>query len=97
MPSVRKSIATASVVVLAGLGLSACATTDYVDEQIAAVNQRIDAVDAKATAAGQRADAANQAAQAAAADARTANQRLDQLTPRVDALEAHPSNRTPRN
>ena len=82
--------ATATVVVLAGMGLSGCATTEYVDEQIAMVNTRIDGVDAKATDAGRRADAAMQAAQAAAADARTANQRLDQLTPRVDALEFAP-------
>jgi outer membrane murein-binding lipoprotein Lpp len=77
----------AAVVFLGGLSLSACATKDYVNEQIATVNHRVDAVDAKAGDAIQRADAANAAAQAAAADAHTANQRLDQLTPRVDTLE----------
>jgi outer membrane murein-binding lipoprotein Lpp len=73
--------------VVGGLSLSACATQDYVDKQIATVNSRVDSVDAKASDAIQRADAANAAAQAAAGDARTANQRLDQLTPRVDSLE----------
>jgi murein lipoprotein len=85
-----------------GLGLSACATTDYVDQQIAGVNGRIDQLDARVQAAAQRADqanaaaqAANQAAQGAATDARTANQRLDQMEGRVGTLEKAPA-RTPR-
>lgn len=86
----------AAVLVLGGLGLSACATRGYVDEQIAAVNSRVTAVESKADAALQRADAANAAAQAAAADARNANQRLDALTPRVDGLEQQATQRTPR-
>jgi hypothetical protein len=91
----------AAVLVIAGFGLSACATEEYVDKRIAEVNDHINAVDAKASDAIRRADAANAAAQAAnsaaqnaaaaaqsaAADARNANQRLDALTPRVDALE----------
>jgi len=77
----------AAALVVGGLSLSACATQEYVDKQIATVNGRVDSVDAKASDAIQRADAANAAAQAAAGDARTANQRLDQLTPRVDSLE----------
>lgn len=102
-----------SVILLGGLGLSACATREYVDQQIATVNTRIDGVDSRvqaaqsradsaaqaAAAAQSRADAANSAAQAAGTDARTANQRLDQLTPRVDALENPPAKakgRTPR-
>lgn len=94
-----------AVIVMGGLGLSACATQDYVDKQIAAVNTRIDGVDSRAQAAAQRADAANQAAaaaasradaanqaaQAAATDARTANQRIDQLSGRVDTLEKPPA------
>lgn len=88
----RKSgVVLASILALGGMSLSACATKGYVDEQIAAVNSRVDAVDAKATDAIQRADAAGAAAQAAAAEARTANQRLDQLTPRVDNLERAPA------
>jgi hypothetical protein len=93
-----------AVIALGGIGLSACATNGYVDEQIAAVNTRIDQVDARVTAASQKADAAaaeartaNQAAQAAATDARTANQRLDQIDARVNTLEQAPAPaRTPR-
>ena len=81
------SVRFVSLLAVGGLALSGCATTDYVDQQIATVNGRIDAVDAKATDAIQRADAANSAAQAAGNDARTANQRLDQLTARVDRNE----------
>src|SRR5687768_10821988 len=54
------------VLAAAGMSLSACATKDYVDEQIAGVNSRIDSVDAKAQDAIQRADAAAAAAQGAA-------------------------------
>lgn len=96
------SVRVVSVIVLGGLGLSACATQGYVDQQIATVNSRIDALDARVQTATQRADAAaaearsaNQAAQAAATDARTANQRIDQVSGRVDALERAPV-RTPR-
>ncbi|WP_200937169.1 MULTISPECIES: hypothetical protein [unclassified Phenylobacterium] len=81
------SVRFVSILAVGGLALSGCATTDYVNEQIAAVNGRIDAVDSKATDAIQRADAANSAAQAASNDARNANQRLDQLTARVDRNE----------
>jgi hypothetical protein len=94
------SVRLAVALVLGGLSLSACATKDYVNEQIATVNMRVDAVDAKATDAIARADAANTAAQganaaaqAAATDARTANQRLDQLGARVDTLEQMPKKR----
>jgi len=92
MPAVRNrfaSIQLAAALGLGALGLSACATEEYVNEQIATVNHRVDAVDAKASDAIQRADAANTAAQAAAASAQQANQRLDALTPRVDAVEQH--------
>jgi outer membrane murein-binding lipoprotein Lpp len=81
---------------IGGLALGGCATRGYVDEQMAAMNDRVGAVDAKAQDALQRADAASAAAQAAATDARTANQRLDQLTGRVDQLERMPARR-PRN
>jgi len=98
-----------AVVALGGLALSACATNQYVDEQIATVNSRIEQTDARVTAAAQRAEAANSAAQAAAndaraantaaqaaaTDARTANQRVDQLGGRVDTMERGPV-RTPR-
>ena len=94
----------AAVLILGGLGLSACATREYVGEQIATVNSRVDAVDAKATAAQQRADAAaaaaqsaDSAAQAAAASGTQANQRLDALTPRVDTIEQRGMRRRARN
>jgi hypothetical protein len=104
-PNIRSAarIPVVAATLLAGFALTGCATTEYVDEQIAAVNGRIDATDAKATdgiqradAANQRAEAANSAAGAAAGEARAAAQRLDQLTPRVDALEQQ-NLRTPRN
>ena len=98
MPLVKNLIGripVAAVLVVAGLGLSACATEKYVDEHIAVVNGRIDGVDAKASDAIRRADAANAAAQAAqstasaaASDAARANSRIDSLTSRVDTLEA---------
>ena len=98
-----KTVPVAFALVLGGLSLSACATRGYVDEQIAAVNTRIQAVDAKASDAITRADAAAAAAAAgagvagtAATDAQSANQRLDQLTARVDQLEQRPLRR-PRN
>jgi outer membrane murein-binding lipoprotein Lpp len=98
-----------AVIALGGLAVTGCATNGYVDEQIAAVNSRIDQVDARVTTATQKADAAqstansaqqaasaaNSAAQSGSTDARTANQRLDQLTGRVDALEKPPT-RKPR-
>jgi len=91
MPITRKSFATVAAVAVGGLSLSACATTDYVDEQIAAVNQRIDGVDA-------RLQQTTTTANAAATDAQNANRRLDQLTGRVDRLEQQATaQRRPRN
>ena len=90
MPPVTKRFINPPLVaaaVLGALGLSACASNTYVDEQIAAANSRIGTVDAKATDALARADAANAAAGAAASDARSAHQRIDQLTARVDSME----------
>src|SRR6187399_2921299 len=91
MSITKKSLAHLAVVAASGLSLSACATTDYVDEQIAAVNQRVDGVDAKAGAAAAQ-------AQAAQTEAQNANRRLDQLTGRVDRLEQQATvQRQPRN
>jgi len=85
-------------VVLGGLSLSACATTQYVDQRIAEVNTHIAAVDAKATAADQKADQALSAAQAAQATANQASQRIDSLTATVNNLQQAPPQpaRTPR-
>jgi outer membrane murein-binding lipoprotein Lpp len=73
-------MAIAGLTVLAGTSLGGCVTTDYVDERIAAVNQRIDALEARV---GQ----VDQTAQAAASSAQQANQRIDALSARVDGLE----------
>jgi len=98
MPNTRKRLATVAVMALGGLSLSACATTDYVDEQIALVNTRIDGVEANLAQTTTTANAAAAQAQAAAADAQNANRRLDALTGRVDRLEqAAASQRQPRN
>ena len=82
------SLRTAAVVALSALSLGACATRDYVDEQVVGVNGRIDAVDARVQQASQRADTAS-------TDARTVNQRVDQLEARITRLEQAPV-RTPR-
>lgn len=80
MPSLGKTIATAGLVVAGGLSLSACATTDYVDEQIATVNDRVSALESRVAQV-------DSTAQAAAGSAQQANQRIDQLTGRVDSVE----------
>ena len=97
-----KSTGLLGMAILAGLSLSGCATEDYVDMQIATVNDRISGVEAEvrrvdqsAQQANAAAAQANSAAQGAATSAQRANQRLYQLTGRVDALEAGP--RRPRN
>ena len=98
MPITTKSLATVALVAVSGLSLSACATTDYVDEQIAMVNQRIDGVEANLAQTTTTANAAQAQAQAAATDAQNANRRIDQLNGRVDRLEqAAAAQRRPRN
>jgi hypothetical protein len=82
--AIRFRAAWLATAALAGGGLGGCATEDYVDEQIATVNSRIDqtasqlngridAVDGTAQEALQRAQAAEQAAAAAAAAAQQAS------------------------
>ncbi len=98
MSITTKSLAHLAVVAAGGLSLSACATTDYVDEQIATVNQRIDGVEARLNTTTTTANAAQAAAAAAAGDAQNANRRIDALTSRVDRLEqAAAAQRGPRN
>ncbi|MGZ8360499.1 MAG: hypothetical protein ACXWUX_08265, partial [Allosphingosinicella sp.] len=92
-----RHLATAAVALLSGLSLSGCATTDYVDEQIASVNARIDGIEQRLQQTDATAQAAGQAAQAAGAEAQGANQRIDALTGRVDALEQRLVARRPRN
>jgi len=59
----------AIAVVASGLALGGCATEQYVDDQVAAVNTRIDAVDSKVTALSGRVDEVAGSAQAAQARA----------------------------
>ena len=47
MPSIGKTVTTAGLAIVGGLSLSGCATTKYVDEQIATVNNRISALEDK--------------------------------------------------
>jgi len=98
MSITRKSLANVAIVALGGLSLGGCATTEYVDEQIAMVNERVDGVEANLAQTTSTANAAQAQAQAAATDAQNANRRLDQLTGRVDRLEqSAAAQRRPRN
>jgi hypothetical protein len=91
----RARLPLVAALVLGGLSLSACATQEYVDQQIAIVNGKISAVDAKATEAGAKADqalaaaqAAQSAAQAAQSAADAANSSASQANQKADALSA---------
>jgi outer membrane murein-binding lipoprotein Lpp len=96
MSSLRKSLAAATV--LGGLSLSGCATTEYVDEQIALVNGRVSALESTVQQVDGKATAAMTEAQSASGAAANANQRLDALTGRVDGIEQRlASPRRPRN
>lgn len=98
MTITKRTLANLALAAVGGLSLSACATTDYVDQQIATVNQRIDGVEANLQTTTQTANAAQAQAQAAATDAQNANRRIDQLNARVDRLEqAAAAQRRPRN
>jgi outer membrane murein-binding lipoprotein Lpp len=95
----KRSVARLSVVamaVLGGLSLSACATREYVDQQIDIVNTHLSAVDAKASAADQKADQALNAAEAAQAGVTQTNQRIDSLTATVNGLQQAPPPPPPR-
>ena len=64
MPLLGRSIATAGLVLASGLSLSACATEDYVDKQVATVNDRVSALEARVNTVDQTAQQANTTAQA---------------------------------
>ncbi|HEY3799844.1 MAG TPA: alanine-zipper protein [Caulobacteraceae bacterium] len=88
----------AAVLLVGSLGLSACATKEYVDQRIDEVNTHITAVEAKADAANQKADAAMGAAQAAQSTATQDSQRIDQLSTQMNSYQQQPAPRprTPR-
>ena len=71
----------------AALGLSGCATKQFVREQVGVVNARVDALESRLQATDALAHQAQSDAQAAGAAAQGANQRIDQLGARVDGLE----------
>lgn len=97
MSPLGKRIGYAGMTIVAGLGLSACATEDYVNKQVAVVADRVTALEGKVQQVDATAQAANQTAQAAASAAQNANQRLDQLTPRVDTIEQQLAKKPARN
>jgi outer membrane protein OmpA-like peptidoglycan-associated protein len=66
---------TTAIVLAAGLTLSACATEEYVDEHIAAVNTRVDAVAGQVSALSSRVDGVDRTAQSAMQTAQ-ANQQI---------------------
>jgi uncharacterized protein HemX len=76
-----------SVVLIGSLGLGGCATKGFVREQVATVNQRVDALDAKLQTTDQTAQQALAEAQSASGQAQQNSQRLDQLNGRVDGVE----------
>jgi outer membrane murein-binding lipoprotein Lpp len=80
-------IAPVLVVLVGSLGLAGCATKGFVREQVATVNQRVDALDARLQATDSTAKQALAEAQAASGQAQNNGQRLDQLNARVDGVE----------
>jgi len=85
-PSVTK-FAPAVVIMVGALGLGGCATKGYVRDQIAPLNQRMDAIEAKLQNTDATAKQALSEAQAASQAAQNNGQRLDQLNSRVDGIE----------
>jgi hypothetical protein len=82
-----KKIAPAVVILAGSMGLGGCATKGFVREQVAVVNQRVDALDAKLQTTDGTAQQALAQAQSAAGQAQNNGQRLDQLNARVDGVE----------
>ena len=85
-PSLTK-MAPLAVVLIGSLGLGGCATKGFVREQVATVNQRVDALDAKLQTTDGTARQALAEAQSASGQAQQNGQRLDQLNGRVDGVE----------
>ena len=78
---------TVALILIAGIGLSGCATKGFVREQIGVVNTRIDGLDGRLRTVEGTSGQALAQAQAAAGQAQQNGQRLDQLTGRVDGID----------
>lgn len=85
-PSLTK-LAPAMVILVAGIGVSGCATKGYVRDQIAPVSQRVDALETRLQETDATAKSALAEAQAASGAAQNNGQRLEQLNGRVDGVE----------
>ena len=86
-----------AVILVASLGLGACATKGFVREQVATVSQRVDALDARLQTTDATAKQALAEAQSAAGQAQNNGQRLDQLNTRVDGVEQSNRRKQARN
>ena len=69
----KTAILLAAAMSLGGLTLSACATEDYVDEHVAAVNTRVDATNAQLSSVSSHVDAVERIAQDGVQRANAAN------------------------
>lgn len=78
---------TVALILIAGIGLSGCATKGFVREQIAVVNTRIDGLDGQLRTVEGTSGQALAQAQAAAGHSQQNGQRIDQLTGRVDGID----------
>lgn len=76
-----------ALILIAGIGLSGCATKGFVREQIAVVNTRIDGLDGQLRTVEGTSGQALAQAQAAAGQSQQNGQRIDQLTGRVDGID----------
>lgn len=85
-PTVTK-IAPVVVLLVGAVGLSGCATKNFVREQIAPVSQRVDTLEARLQETDGTAKSALAEAQAASQQAQANGQRLDQMGGRVDGVE----------
>jgi len=78
---------TVALILIAGIGLSGCATKGFVREQIAVVNTRIDGLDGQLRTVEGTSGQALAQAQAAAGQSQQNGQRIDQINSRVDGLD----------
>jgi hypothetical protein len=81
------TIAPMALILIGSVALSGCATKGFVREQVAVVNQRVDALDAKLQQTDGTAQQALGEARSASGLAQQNGQRIDQLGARVDSVE----------